>query len=704
MNSAELCASVSVIEVSVTSLIKEAEDRLSANQPESACQLARAAVELAPDYVPALHLAGLASASAGKLGAAIEFLERAAAAEPFWGRWLADLGTALYAAERFEDAARRLTAAELLAPGEAVISITAGHALRRCGRPTDAAAAYRRALDKEPSADVRFPLGCVLAEAGQFQEALDLLTDYAGDHPDHIGVHRQLAAIATRLRYHSRAVTHFRDVLALQPDDCDALRSLAWAMIQTSPPEETLATFERAIAAGPSSRDLHSTSLMVRLHCAGQTRASIRQAHEDWAERHGSPFASTGPHAPDWREPGRRLRIGYVGGEFWFAPSYFFLFPILSNHDRSRFDLTLYDTVGRDDHATAAYKRTADRFRHAYRMTPEQLYAEIRADEIDVLVDVSGQYESQGLAPFLRGAAPVQVAYPNYPSTTGVAQIGYILSDPWVCPDGHEDQYTEHALRLSSGYLAYTPPDGAYDIKRKTPAEPGIVTLGLFQRATKYTAGLWDAIARILGGRSHARLLVHYGSPELDDSQSPICRRLTWELASRGVAADRVRFVGSRPIAEHLAVVAEADLALDTFPYNGQTTTCECLYLGVPVLSILGDTHVSRMGWHILSRTGLESWVARDVDEYVRLALERTADIKRLRSSHRVVRRRFRNSPMMNGVAITRQIEEAYWWMWRRWVMNEQANTENKEHRPNDIRNRRTAISAASPSAIWNAQ
>ena len=143
-------------------------------------------------------------------------------------------------------------------------------------------------------------------------------------------------------------------------------------------------------------------------------------------------------------------------------------------------------------------------------------------DEIDVLVDISGQYESQGLAPFFRRAAPVQVAYPNYPSTTGVAQIDYILCDQWVCPDGYEDQYTERVLRLSPGYLAYKPPDCADDVRRKWPAESGTVTLGLFQRATKYTAAMWDAIARILGERSNALLLIHYGSVELDDPQSPI--------------------------------------------------------------------------------------------------------------------------------------------------------------------------------------
>src|SRR5262249_39361543 len=162
--------------------------------------------------------------------------------------------------------------------------------------------------------------------------------------------------------------------LSLKPGDGDALRSLASAMIQTSPPDETLAIFRRAMDAGVPARELHSTSLMVRLHCEGQTRASIREAHEDWASCHGSRDAGSRAFSPNTGNRGRQLRIGYVGGEFWFAPSYFFLISILKHHDRSRFHITLYDTVGRNDPATSAYKDCADRFRHAYRMTAEELY------------------------------------------------------------------------------------------------------------------------------------------------------------------------------------------------------------------------------------------------------------------------------------------------------------------------------------------
>jgi protein O-GlcNAc transferase len=647
----------------IAARLSKSEYHLARGEAAKALGHAKAALELAPDHGPALHLTGLAAAAMGDPISAVAFLERAVASRPDSARWLADLGTAQYAAGRFEHSVETLSIAEGKLP-DATTSMMAGHAFRKCGKPVDAVKAYRRALEIDPAIAVQFSLGCSLYEAGNLPEALVALTQYASKYPDNVEVARKLAYLCGRLRLHARAASYWRTVLALSPGDMAARHSLLFAMIQSDPPEETLAFGERILADGPRSRFLASTALMVRLHCAGQTRASIRCAHEEWASSYLGPPRSA--LCANERNATRPLRIGYIGGEFWFAPSYFFLFPIVSNHDRSDFDITLYDTLGREDEATAAYRASSGVLRKVHGCSPDELASRIRADRIDILVDLSGHYESQGLLVFAHRVAPIQVTYPNYPSTTGIAQIDYILSDRWVCPEGHEDQYTERVHRLETGYLAYAPPSCAAGISRQT-AEPRSVTFGIFQRATKFTSGFWDAVASILNKRV-SRLLIHFGSAELDDPESTLRLRLAGELKKRGVTPDRVTFIGARPLEQHLRILTEADIALDTFPYNGQTTTCECLYMGVPVVTLVGDTHVSRVGWQILARAGLEHWAAPSVRGYVRLAIENTADKKALASSQRVVSTQFRNSPVLDGQALAREIESWYRKAWRRWT------------------------------------
>jgi protein O-GlcNAc transferase len=651
---------------SMQALLAEAAHDLSTGAVTEALSHAKAALAIAPEYGPALHLAGLAVASMGDALSAIAFLEQAVHSQTDSAAWIADLGIAQYAAGYFDQAAENLCVAER-AMSDATTSTMAGHALRKCGRSLDSIKVYRRALEFDPTSSAQFALGCALSETDNLQDALAVLIDYANMHPEHVGTHKMLAAVYAKLRLHAHAASSLRTVLTLSPGDAAARRSLPFAMIQSDPPEETLAFCERSLEDGPRSRFLESTSLMVRLHCTGETRASIRSAHEKWATRYLDRSTPRFNAFTNERTDCRRLKIGYIGGEFWFAPSYFFLIPILSNYDRSNFEIILYDTVGREDEATAAYRNSSTAFRKVHRCNPREVASLIRADQIDILVDLSGHYESQGLLVFAERAAPVQVTYPNYPSTTGVDEIDYILSDRWVCPEAHEDQYTERVHRLDTGYLSYAPPHCASAIDSQV-SQSRSLTFGIFQRATKFNSRFWDAVAKILTEREMSRLLIHYGSGELDDTESLMRKKIADGLKVRGVSPDRILFAGLRPIEEHLRILAQADVALDTFPYNGQTTTCECLYLGLPVVTLVGDTHVSRVGWQLLARAGLERWAASSVEEYVKIALDGTADKEALGLLRRDTKERFRNSSIIDGKALTQEIERWYRSAWCQWI------------------------------------
>jgi predicted O-linked N-acetylglucosamine transferase (SPINDLY family) len=253
--------------------------------------------------------------------------------------------------------------------------------------------------------------------------------------------------------------------------------------------------------------------------------------------------------------------------------------------------------------------------------------------------------------------------------------IDYILTDPWTCPPGSERQYTKQAVPVPSGYFAYEPPLAAPEPAAEPPAlRNGYVTYGMFQRAPKTNAAFWDTVGRILAGQPQSRLLMHNSDRELMTEGSAGREYFLSSLRARGVDASRVHFRAGLPLREHLALLGEADVALDTFPYNGQTTTCECLWMGVPVITLAGEAHVSRVGAGILNRVGEPSLVASTADEYVATALRMARDLAALRRLRSDLREQFRRSSVFDGSLVTRDIESTYRGAWRAWCAKERSS------------------------------
>ena len=304
-------------------------------------------------------------------------------------------------------------------------------------------------------------------------------------------------------------------------------------------------------------------------------------------------------------------------------------------------------------------------------MSDEELSRQIEDDEIDILVDVAGHLRCHRLSVFALRPAPVQVTYPNHPATTGLASIQYILTDRWVCPQGHESQYTEQVHHLLHGYLVYEPPTEAPAITGLPCDQTGFITFGLFQRPAKLNAGVWDAVVEVLRACPNSRLLVHYPSVELEPNSSAR-ELLQCEVASRGIDPARVVFRGWLPLDRHLELLREADIALDTFPYNGTTTTCECLWMGVPVVTLTGSTHASRVGNQLLAQAGLIDFVAATPQEYVEVTVGLAQDLNRLRDLRLGLRDLLRHSTLLDPGPLVREIEAAYVMMWRQFLEESQ--------------------------------
>jgi predicted O-linked N-acetylglucosamine transferase (SPINDLY family) len=298
-------------------------------------------------------------------------------------------------------------------------------------------------------------------------------------------------------------------------------------------------------------------------------------------------------------------------------------------------------------------------------MNDDQLAAQIREDGIDILVDLAGHTSGHRLGAFARKPAPLQVSWLGYPDTTGLSAIDYRLTDSIVDPPGAADGFSsERLVRLPDGFHCYTPSDAAPDVAPLPAEKNGFVTFGSFNNLSKVNRGVLDAWADVLGRISGSRLVLKSRWLHMPE----VCERIRKLLEQRGVARDRIELVAKLPTsAEHLALYGDIDIALDTFPYNGATTTCEALWMGVPVVTLAGDRHAARLGASMLSRVGLEGLVADRPQDYVEAATRLATDLPALARLRADLRGRVAASPLCDGPGFTRQLEAAFRTMWREW-------------------------------------
>jgi predicted O-linked N-acetylglucosamine transferase (SPINDLY family) len=356
------------------------------------------------------------------------------------------------------------------------------------------------------------------------------------------------------------------------------------------------------------------------------------------------------------------LRIGYVSADFRHHPVGRFLLPLFQNHDHRNFEIVCYADVARPDSLTEQLRQQADSWHDVRGFSDERLAVQIRQDRVDILIDLGAHMSRNRLLAFARKPAPVQVTYLAYCSTTGMKAIDYRLSDSQLDPDKDCDaHYSERTIRLPRTYWCYQPPADAPEVADASPMDgSGCVTFGCFNNFAKVSPPTIAAWARIMRAVANSRLIIHAH----EGSHRQPVRDL---LAANGVEPSRVGFQGLVPTREYLAQYSTIDIALDPFPYNGGTTTCDALWMGVPVVTLAGNTAVARAGKTLLLNVGLAELVAGSRDEYVDIAAKLAADAKRLRALRTTMRDRMSHSPLMDSAQFAAGVENAYRTIWRRW-------------------------------------
>jgi predicted O-linked N-acetylglucosamine transferase (SPINDLY family) len=385
--------------------------------------------------------------------------------------------------------------------------------------------------------------------------------------------------------------------------------------------------------------------------------------HKKFGERFETPLmAAWKPHA-NTPDPDRPLRIGFVSGDFRRHPVGYFLEDVLASLPKTSLQLVAYANQVREDEVTDRLRPHFDFWRNIRSLNDDEAAAQIRADGIDILVDLSGHTKANRLLVFARKPAPVQVTYLGYFTSTGLKSIDYFLVDRWQAPEGEQLYYSETPFRQPGHHLCFTPPRLDIPVGPLPALRNGHVTFGNFNILAKMNDAVVASWSEILKAVPGSRLFLKSEQLDGDDVAASVHAR----FAAHGISADRLELEGKSPFDEYLASYQRVDIALDPFPYNGGTVTVQALWMGVPVLTLRGDCHVGRNGTSILSALDMPEWVAQDGADYIERATQLAGGLTALAALRETLRPRLLASSLCDAPRFARDLEAAFREMWRMW-------------------------------------
>ncbi len=503
---------------------------------------------------------------------------------------------------------------------------------------------------------------------GQYEAAIGYHQRALAIKPDLTGERYNLGIACKEVLRLPEAAECYKQVLEKEPDNVGALHGLGIVMMMQGYASEAEKVFHKALTIKPDDPASRSCLLLAMNYFSGDPQ-QLFQAHVEWDRF--NPYKARENLAGPGQE-GRPLRVGYVSPDFCNHPVAYFLAPLLAHHNKAEFEVYCYSDVGRPDGITAYFREQASVWRDTQPLSDEALATRIANDHIDILVDLAGHTANNRLRVFARKPAPLQVTYLGYPNTTGLAAMDYRLTDAWADPPGMtEHLHSESLLRLESGFLCYRPLDGSV-VASPPSTEKRYITFGSFNNLAKVTPDVISLWARVLLAVPGSRLLL---------KTKPLHDKITRQNVYRqfdacGVERERIELVGwVDSLGGHLGLYSKVDIGLDTFPYNGTTTTCEALWMGVPVVTLEGVSHAGRVGVSILSQTGLTEFIASDRESYIEIAASLAADPERLVALRKASRAQVAESALCNAPALAGEVEKHYRDIWAKYSSSVQHET-----------------------------
>ncbi len=531
---------------------------------------------------------------------------------------------------------------------------------------------YNVILAADPqNAQALFFTGVLRHQESRYVEALDFMLRGIDKLPGVANLHYNLGKLYDDLERYPEAIAQYRRAIEINPKHTLAHTNLGLALREVGQFDDAIESLKRAVALQPATQLLVQNLISTLNYAPDMNTADIFDAHKKCGqqfERSIAQFAarnaSVGEEANARHESGARpLRIGYVSPDFRQHSVAHFIEPVLAAHDKKSFDVFCYynDTVS--DDTTLRIQSLVPHWRVLAELSDHDAARKVQEDKIDILVDLAGHTNRNSLMMFARKPAPVQATWLGYPNTTGFSCMDYRITDALCDPVGMTDAlHTEKLIRLPDSFSCFTPPANSPNVGALAALHGNGIMFGSFNYFIKMNERVIETWARILARVANSRLTLKYRSLNSESVQNVVCAA----FAKHGVARDRLVLLGNDASQlDHLARYNKIDIALDPFPYNGTTTTCDALWMGVPVIALAGKTHVSRVGVSQLTNIGLPELIAADKDEYVEVAVALASDLPRLAQLRSELRQRMHISPLMDAPRFTRNLEAAFMQMWR---------------------------------------
>jgi predicted O-linked N-acetylglucosamine transferase (SPINDLY family) len=654
---------------SVAALLRQGTEHHEAGRPNAAAQSYRQALMLDSGHPEALTLMGILLGQAGKLAEAAELLSRALKRDPRNAQIHYNLAETWRNLDDTAKAEAAFLSTLTLNPdfydayqGLADTLLAEAERQQKTGHPLRASELRRYA------AGTLMKAGHRMLTKGLRRRASDKFHAAAALTPEDPMAWRGLGNALVLVP--SEAEPALRRAMALDPANVWTYSQLGNALMDLMRPDEAEAVYRQGLALAPTDRlcaqGLIWVTLTSPLYSPATNAAWIYQTHRAWGVEamaragKGAPFANS-------RDPEKRLKVGYVSPDLKRHSVAYFFEPLLAAQDRAGFQTFCYADLDPNDEdaVTARLKSLASHWRVTIDQSDEELCRQIRRDGIDILIDLCGLFAHNRLSVFAMKPAPVTATWLGYPATTGLPNMDWRITDAIADPPGAEEFHTEKLMRLPGGFLCYRPPDDAPDVAPLPAQANGFVTFGSFNNYRKLNESVASLWARVLKAVPESHLLlksIYSGDTQIQETMMRF-------FTAQGVDRARIEVEPWRgtSFAEHFAVYHGVDIALDPFPYNGTTTTCEAMWMGAPVITLIGNRHSGRVGLDLLSRVGLAHLAAKDADEYVKKAVDLARDIPALADLRRNLRERVRASPLCDAPRFAHEFEAALRRMWRQW-------------------------------------
>lgn len=701
-------------------MLSQAIAELQSGQPSRAVSLLQEFLAQQPGHKHALRLLAIAYSECGNLGAAEVAFRRVLELDRDSPESWRDYALCLHKSKQLDAAHAAMSQALNLAPGNTGFYLDLGRILFDQGKLEQAASVLQRGLQLEPgSPQLNFELGVILHKLGNLKRARQHLQASLASQPRNPSAWSHLGGVLFKLLLLDEAEAAFRRELALTPNSISALSHLGNVLLKKGASEGALECYQKALSIdssrasnwfniGNAQSRLHqfqraeesllqclelqpnhadaNSELAATLLAQGRTSEAIEKYRTACSQESKPTVYSNYLYALHMLEPPdpaaelealkvyeqrfsirrcaerppreladtHRIRVGWVSPDFRQHSVSFFLEPIFEHYDRSRFEFFCYYVGWQRDQVTQRLQNQVDHWADVAAASDSEIANQIHDDQIDCLIDLAGHTGHNRLPVFTARPAPVQMTFLGYSGSTGLSSFDYLITDARANPPASQAFCSEKLLYLPDSYFCYRPPVESPAVAPLPMDHHPWVTFGCFNNYAKVSSMIRESWAQILLRVPQSRLLLKNTS--LVDR--PTVNELHRFFESRGIAKERVLAeLPQATTAEHLAIYNQIDIALDTYPYNGATTTCEALWMGAPVISLSGPTHVSRMGLSILSAIGWSNFSAASVEEYVDLACKLASSPDQLRHLRKEIRHRMQSSPLMDEIGYTRALE-----------------------------------------------